>query len=236
MILSVINNYSISKEEMDYVNLQVSKYPEIKKLKDKIKSSSQTIINQLHEVYKKNNLDLTEFENEKTCILKVTNLFFCFRVSIAAVNKAGGQLKKLSQANNQVMKQKDNIIEENNERMKQLNKELEEMKKELSEKGKKQVESMQLKNKKIIDLKNQILVTPMNFGKTEANSVAKFTKSLGLCFSDFNIEDGYINVDKSQIIVNGKYINKKRKEIGLNGRDAPWGIRYNDEIIIKSKK
>ena len=51
MILSVINNYSISKE--DYVNLLVSKYPEIKELKDTIKSSSQTIINQLHEVYKK---------------------------------------------------------------------------------------------------------------------------------------------------------------------------------------
>ena len=83
MILSVISNYSISKEEMDYVNLLVSKYPEIKELKDTIKSSSQTIINQLHEVYKKNNLDLTEFENEKICILK-----------------------RLSQANNQVMKQK----------------------------------------------------------------------------------------------------------------------------------
>ena len=27
MILSVINNYSISKEEMEYVNLLVSKYP-----------------------------------------------------------------------------------------------------------------------------------------------------------------------------------------------------------------
>ena len=53
MILSVINNYSISKEEMDYVNLLVLKYPEIKELKDTIKSSSQTIINQLHEVYKK---------------------------------------------------------------------------------------------------------------------------------------------------------------------------------------
>ena len=51
MILSVINNYSISKEEMDYVNLLVSNYPEIKELKDRIKSSSQTIINQLHEVY-----------------------------------------------------------------------------------------------------------------------------------------------------------------------------------------
>ena len=236
MILSVINNYSISKEEMDYVNLLVSKYPEIQELKDTIKSSSQTIINQLHEVYKKNNLDLTEFENEKTCILKVTNLFFCFRVLIAAVNKAGGQLKRLSQANNQVMKQKDNIIEENNERMKQLNKELEEMKKELSEKGKKQVESMQMKNKKIIDLKNQIVVTPINFGKTKANSVAEFTENLGLCFSDFNIEDGCINVDKSQIIVNGKYINEKKKEIGLNGRDAPRGIKDNDEIIIKNKK
>ena len=65
MILSVINNYSISREEMDYVNLLVSNYPEIRALKDTIKSSSQTLINQLHEVYKKNNLDLTEFENEK---------------------------------------------------------------------------------------------------------------------------------------------------------------------------
>ena len=155
---------------------------------------------------------------------------------MAAVNKAGGQLKRLSQANNQVMKQKDNIILENNERMKQLNKELEEMKKESSEKGKKQVESMQLKNKKIIDLKNQIVVTPMNFGKAKANSVAEFTENLGLCFSDFDIKNGYINIDKSQIMVNGKYINEKKKEIGLNGRDAPRGIKNNDEIIIKNKK
>ncbi|MBP1525804.1 MAG: hypothetical protein H9Q67_04820 [Spiroplasma ixodetis] len=134
------------------------------------------------------------------------------------------------------MKQKDNIIEENHERMKQLNKELEEMKKKLSEKGKKQIESMQLKNKKIIDLKNQIVVIPMNFGKTKANSIAEFTENLGLCFSDFNIEYGYINIDKSQIIVNVKYINEKKKEIGLNGRDAPRGIKDNNEIIIKSKK
>jgi len=41
---------------------------------------------------------------------------------------------------------------------------------------------MQLKNKKIIDLKSQIVATPMNFGKTKANSVAKFTENLGLCF------------------------------------------------------
>ena len=34
---------------------------------------------------------------------------------MAAVNKARDQLKRLSQANNQVMKKKDDIIEENNE-------------------------------------------------------------------------------------------------------------------------
>ena len=85
-------------------------------------------------------------------------------------------------------------------------------------------------------MKNQIVVTPMIFGKTKANSVAEFTENLGLCFSDFNIDDGYINIDKSQIIVNGKYINEKKKEIGLNGRDAPRGIKDNDEIIIKNKK
>ncbi len=54
MILSVINNYSISKEEMDYVNLLVSNFPKIRELKDTIKSSSQAIINKLHEVYKQN--------------------------------------------------------------------------------------------------------------------------------------------------------------------------------------
>ena len=75
---------------------------------------------------------MAKFENEKKCILKVTNLFFCFRVLMTAINKAGNKMKRLSQANNQVMKQKDNIFEENKERMKQLNKELEEMKKELS--------------------------------------------------------------------------------------------------------
>ena len=155
---------------------------------------------------------------------------------MAAINKAGNKMTRLSQANNQVMKQKDNIIEENKERMKQLNKELEEMKKELSEKGKKQVESMQKKKIIIIDLKNQILVTPLNFGKDKANSVAEFTKNFGLRFSDFNIENGYIEIDKDQIMVNGKYINDKKKEIGLNGRDAPRGIKNNDEIIIKNKK
>lgn len=39
----------------------------------------------------------------------------------------------------------------------------------------------------------------MNFGKTKANSVPEFTENLGLRFSGFNIEDGYINIDKSQI-------------------------------------
>ena len=52
--------------------------------------------------------------------------------------------------------------------------------------------------------------------------VAEFTESLGLYFSDFNIEDECINIDKSQIFVNGKY---KKKEIELNGRDAPRGIK-----------
>lgn len=85
--------------------------------------------------------NLMEFENVKICILKVTNLFFCFKVLMAAVNKSGGQLKRLSQASNQAMKQKNNIIEENCERW-QVGKELEDMKKELSEKGKKQVEVM----------------------------------------------------------------------------------------------
>lgn len=32
----------------------------------------------------------------------------------------------------------------------------------------------------------------MNFSKTKANSVAEFIENLVLCFSNFNIEDGYI--------------------------------------------
>ena len=38
-----------------------------------------------------------------------------------------------------------------------------------------------------------------------------------------------INFDNFQIIVNGKYFNEKKKELGLNGREAPRGIKNNNE-------
>ena len=37
---------------------------------------------------------------------------------------------------------------------------------------------MQLKNKIIIDLKNQIVITLINFGKPKANSIAEYTANL----------------------------------------------------------
>ena len=38
---------------------------------------------------------------------------------------------------------------------------------------------------------------PINFGEAKTNSIEEFTENIRLCFSDFNIENGYVNVDKS---------------------------------------
>lgn len=69
----------------------------------------------------------------------------------------------------------------------------------------------------------------MNFLNAKANNVVEFTENFGLRFSYFNIKDRYINIDKSHVIVNGKYVNKQKKVFGLNKRDHQEGVR----IIIR---
>lgn len=241
MIISVIDNYSISKKEIEYVNYVVEKCPEIKELQKEIINSSQNIINQLQQIYKDNNLDNEEFNKEKISILKITNLFFCFKVLFYAVSKAGAQLKRMLDINNKVLSEKDNIIKEFSDRNKLISEQLKDFKNKLEEQKTseniKMLSKIQIEQSKIIELKNKIVMTPLSFGEHKINSTINFIESLDYCISDYDItESGIIKIADNQYQVDGSFINKNKELKGLNGRNAPRGIKDTDKIIIKHKK
>jgi benzoyl-CoA reductase/2-hydroxyglutaryl-CoA dehydratase subunit BcrC/BadD/HgdB len=113
--------------------------------------------------------------------------------------------------------------------MRSLENELEQFKRQVGENNHKKIDDMKLKTKlKVIEDKQKVLATPIEYGKCKDRSVSKFIDSIAICMSDLKTtEDGFVEIT-------GEQINNKKKEMGLKKIDAPRGV--NDEDIILSKR
>jgi hypothetical protein len=211
-----MNVYSLNKEEVEKINLLKSNYPEIQELYNIIINQCQEIIDKLEKIYLDNKLELEEFENERSFMLKLSYLFFGFKTMSIAVTKAGTKLKQLSKIYNKVILEKKNILDEHTVKMNELNNQLEELKMNASKENKEKLELIQLKTKmKIIKEKEKIIAVPTNYGKMKTQSTCNFIDNINICLSDIEFdENGLIKVSGTSII-------DKKNKMGLNGNDAP---------------
>ena len=227
MILSLMNVYSLTKEEVDKINMLKEKYPDIQEIYDIITGECQEVINKLEKIYTEHKLDEEEFKRERNFMLRLSYLYFGFKTMTIAVTKAGGNLKRLSDMHNQVISEKESILDEHSEKMKELNDQLEELKINVGKESQEKLELMQLKTKmNVIKETEKIITTPINYKKMKNQSTLDFIDNVDFCLADLDIdEDGFIQIPGSAII------NKKR-EMGLNGTKAPR-VSSKDKIGYK---
>src|SRR5277367_237004 len=227
MILSLMNVYSLTKEEVDKINMLKEKYPDIQEIYDIITGECQEVINKLEKIYTEHKLDEEEFKRERNFMLRLSYLYFGFKTMTIAVTKAGGNLKRLSDMHNQVISEKESILDEHSEKMKELNDQLEELKINVGKESQEKLELMQLKTKmNVIKETEKIITTPINYKKMKNQSTLDFIDNVDFCLADLDIdENGFIQISGSTII------NQKTK-LGLNGLDAPR-VSSKDKIGYK---
>ncbi len=230
MNLAIIDSFSLQEDEIAKIESLKKKFPEIQNLYDEISEVAQKVIDQLHQVYIDNNLNMNEYEREENSILKLTYLYFGFRTLSVAITKAGSNLVRLKDAYNKIITDKENIKNDCQEKMRSLENELEQFKRQVGENNHKKIDDMKLKTKlKVIEDKQKVLATPIEYGKCKEKSVSSFIDGLMICMSDVKIrDDGFIEIT-------GEQINLKKKQMGLKKIDAPRGVNNKDIILSKPK-